>query len=64
MILEIAQIAIKAGMENQFEAGVAEAKPLFQRARGCLSMELVRSVEFPSRYRLLVGWEKIGRAHV
>ena len=44
MILEIAQITVKAGMENRFEAGVAEAKPLFQRAKGCLSMELVRSV--------------------
>ncbi len=59
MILEIAQITVKAGMENRFEAGVAEAKPLFQRAKGCLSMELVRSVEFPGRYRLLVGWETL-----
>jgi heme-degrading monooxygenase HmoA len=59
MILEIARIAVKAGMENQFEAGVAAARPLFQRAKGCISMELVRSVEFPNRYRLLVGWETL-----
>jgi heme-degrading monooxygenase HmoA len=59
MILEIAQITVKAGMENRFEARVAEAKPLFQRAKGCLSMELIRSVEFPNRYRLLVGWETL-----
>jgi heme-degrading monooxygenase HmoA len=59
MILEIAQITVKAGMENQFEDGVAEANPLFRRAKGCLSMELVRSVEFPNRYRLLVGWETL-----
>jgi heme-degrading monooxygenase HmoA len=59
MILEIAQIAIKAGMEAQFEANVAKAEPLFRRAKGCLSMELTRSVEVPNRYRLLVGWETL-----
>ena len=59
MILEIAQIAVKTGMEDQFEAGVAAARPLFQRAKGCLSMDLVRSIEYPGRYRLLVGWETL-----
>ena len=59
MILEIAQIAVKAGMEDRFEAAVAAATPLFRRAKGCVSMELVRSAEFPSRYRLLVGWETL-----
>jgi|ERR1700727_2484245 heme-degrading monooxygenase HmoA len=59
MILEIAQIVVKAGMEAEFEAGVAAAQPLFRRAKGCLSMELVRSIEFPGRYRLLVGWETL-----
>jgi heme-degrading monooxygenase HmoA len=59
MILEIAQIAVKAGMEDRFETGVTAAVPLFKRATGCLSMELVRSIEHPRRYRLLVGWETL-----
>lgn len=59
MILEIAQITVKSGMEPEFENAVATAKPLFQRAKGCISMELTRSVELPSRYRLLVGWETL-----
>jgi heme-degrading monooxygenase HmoA len=59
MILEIAQITVKPGMESEFEKGVAEAVPVFRRAKGCLSMELIRSVEFPSRYRLVVGWEAL-----
>ena len=59
MILEIAQIDVKPGMEAEFEAGVAKAAPLFQRARGCRSLELQRSVEKPSRYRLFVGWETL-----
>ena len=59
MILEIAQIAVKSGMEVEFEKAVATAKPLFQRAKGCISMELIRSIEIPSRYRLLVGWKTL-----
>jgi len=59
MILEIAQIDVKAGMEAQFEAGVANAAPLFRRAKGCIGMELQRSIEKPSRYRLFVQWETL-----
>ena len=56
MVLEIAQIDVKPGMEAEFEAGVAKAAPLFKRAKGCSSMALQKSVEKPSRYRLFVGW--------
>jgi heme-degrading monooxygenase HmoA len=59
MILEIAQITVKPGLEAVFEKGVAEAVPVFRRAKGCLSMELTRSVELPRRYRLLVEWETL-----
>ena len=59
MILEIAQIEVKAGMEAAFEDGVNKAAPIFQRARGCKGMELHRSVEHPSRYRLLVRWDTL-----
>ncbi|MGE3998065.1 MAG: antibiotic biosynthesis monooxygenase, partial [Variibacter sp.] len=56
MILEIAQIDIKQGAEDEFEEGVRKAAPIFQRAKGCKGMELQRSIERPSRYR------QIGRA--
>ncbi|TPG44820.1 antibiotic biosynthesis monooxygenase [Roseomonas nepalensis] len=59
MFLEIAQIEVTPGSEPAFEEGVAKAGPLFRRARGCRGMELQRSVEFPSRYRLLVTWETV-----
>ncbi|GJD49808.1 hypothetical protein OPKNFCMD_2542 [Methylobacterium crusticola] len=59
MVLEIAQIEVKPGAESAFEAGVAEAAELFRRARGCRGMELQRSVEHPSRYRLMVRWETL-----
>ena len=59
MVLEIAQIDVKPGMESDFEAGVAKAVPIFQRAKGCKAMELQRSVELPSRYRLLIRWDTL-----
>ena len=59
MILEIAQLNIKPGMESEFEAGVAKAAPIFRRAKGCKGMALQRSVETPSRYRLFVKWETL-----
>jgi quinol monooxygenase YgiN len=59
MITEIAQIEIKPGMEAEFEAGVKQAAPIFKRAKGCRAMELRRSVEKPSRYRLFVAWQTV-----
>lgn len=59
MIFEIAEIDVKAGEEAAFEAAVAKAVPLFQRAKGCQGMELQRSIETPSKYRLVVRWETI-----
>jgi heme-degrading monooxygenase HmoA len=59
MFFEIAEIEVKPGEEGLFEAGVAKALPLFQRAKGCRGMELQRSVEKPSKYRLVVKWETV-----
>ena len=59
MVTEIAQIDIKPGMEAEFEAGVKQAAPVFKRAKGCTGMELQRSVEKPSRYRLFVKWATV-----
>jgi hypothetical protein len=53
MITEIAQIEVKPGLEAEFEAAVKKATPIFKRSKGCHGMELRRSVEKPSRYRLL-----------
>ena len=59
MVTEIAQIEVKPGSEKDFEAGVAKAKPIFLRAKGCKGMELQKSVEKPTRYRLFVKWETV-----
>src|ERR1051326_150069 len=59
MGLGIAQSDNKPGLEAEFEAGVKQAAPIFQRARGCKGMELQRSVERPQRYRLFVKWDTV-----
>jgi len=59
MITEIAHIEIKPGMEAEFEAGVKNAVPIFQRAKGCHGMELRRLIENPRQYRLFVVWETV-----
>jgi len=59
MILEIAQIDVKPGMEKEFEANVRKAAAVFQRAKGCKGMALQKSHENPARYRLFVQWETL-----
>jgi heme-degrading monooxygenase HmoA len=59
MVLESAELLIKPGMEDEFEAGVRAAAPLFRRARGCAGMQLQRGIENPRAYRLLVRWETV-----
>jgi heme-degrading monooxygenase HmoA len=59
MILEIAQIDVKPGMEAEFETGVAQATPIFRRAKGCGGLTLQRSTEQPTRYRLFVKWQTV-----
>jgi heme-degrading monooxygenase HmoA len=59
MIYEIATLTITPGQEAAFEAGVAQAAPLFLRAKGCRSMQLQRTIEDPTVYQLLVSWETL-----
>ncbi len=59
MVYEMAHIEVIAGKESEFEAGVAQAIPLFNRARGCRHVELQRTVEHPEHYVLVVQWDTI-----
>ena len=59
MIVEIAQIDVKPGMEAEFETNVKKAGPVFKRAKGCKGMTLQRSHENQTRYRLFVQWETL-----
>jgi heme-degrading monooxygenase HmoA len=59
MITEIAQIDVIPGTEKDFEAAVAKARALFLHAKGGKGFELHKSIENPSRYRLVAKWETL-----
>jgi heme-degrading monooxygenase HmoA len=59
MILEIAKIEVKPGMEAEFETCVRNAAAVFRRAKGCKGFALNRSIERPERYRLFIQWETL-----
>lgn len=56
MIREIATLTIDPAQAEAFHAAVAQAKPLFLAAPGCLGMALERVIEDPGSYRLMVDW--------
>jgi heme-degrading monooxygenase HmoA len=59
MVTEIAQIDVKPGMEREFEEGVEKARPIFRQAKGFRRLGLLRSIEKPQRYRLMIEWETL-----
>jgi len=46
-------------MNDEFEQGVANAAPLFRRAKGCRGLSLQRGIEQPLQYRLVVAWDTV-----
>jgi len=59
MILEQAQLDVIAGRELEFEAAFAEARSIIESVPGFLGLRLLRGIESPSRYLLLVEWETL-----
>lgn len=56
-VLQIALIDVIPGKERDFERDLNTVAPILANADGCHHLEIVRSIEKPSRYRLLVTWE-------
>ncbi|HEX4138738.1 MAG TPA: antibiotic biosynthesis monooxygenase [Candidatus Methylacidiphilales bacterium] len=59
MILEVAVLNVRPGMNDAFEAAFREASPIIASMPGYLSHELRRCMETSSRYVLLVHWRKL-----
>ena len=59
MIIEIAEIKIRPEAEDEFVRNVETGFAIFNRAKGCLGVELRQSSEAPGEYRLLVRWETV-----
>ena len=59
MIIEFAQLTIRPGSEEQFEAVFPTAIKVLGTSKGYLSHELRRSMETPNRYALIVQWQTL-----
>ncbi len=59
MVLERAQFPITPGREEEFEQAFEQAKLVLARSQGFVSATLLRGVESPSTYLLLVDWETL-----
>jgi heme-degrading monooxygenase HmoA len=59
VILEHAVIPIRPGTASQFEAALAQARPLVAASPGFCWLQAHRGIEEPDRYHLLIGWETL-----
>ena len=59
MVLEVAILDVVPGQETEFQASFAQAQGIIVSMPGYISHNLRRCVEKPSRYILLVSWEKL-----
>lgn len=59
MVLEIAHITVTTGREDEFAAAYRKAKKHVYQTPGCLSMRMVRGVESPQTFYLLIEWESV-----
>jgi heme-degrading monooxygenase HmoA len=50
---------VKPGLVESFLAALGEAKPLMLAQPGCRSLQIVRSIETPNRFVLLVEWDSV-----
>jgi heme-degrading monooxygenase HmoA len=59
VILEVAMLAVRPTQEKAFEDAFSEASSIISSMPGYVEHELQRCIEQPSRYVLLVRWEKL-----
>ena len=59
MIYELVEAEVKPGAEAEFETAYAQAIALLLKAKGCRSVRMMRGIERPSVFRILVQWDSI-----
>ena len=59
MVLERAQLSIAPGREAEFETAFATAKDAIAGSPGFVGATLLRGIESPGDYLLLVEWERL-----
>ena len=59
MVLEVAQIEVVPGQEDAFVEAYRKAREVLVSTSGFRSVRVVRGVESPSRFLLLVEWDSV-----
>jgi heme-degrading monooxygenase HmoA len=59
MIVERAHLSITPGAEADFEAAFEAARAVVARSHGYRSLRLLRGIEEPASYLLLIEWDSV-----
>jgi len=59
VVLERAIMAIQPGKEAEFEQALIAAREVIGESRGFRSLSVVRCIEEPSSYMLLIEWDRL-----
>ncbi|NHN31814.1 antibiotic biosynthesis monooxygenase family protein [Paenibacillus agricola] len=59
MILEVAILQVKPGLNNEFESNFRKASRIISTMKGYMSHELQKCVEEENKYMLLVKWDQL-----
>jgi heme-degrading monooxygenase HmoA len=59
MVLEVAVLNVKPGQAAEFEKAFATAEAIIEASPGYRSHELLKCLEAPDRYLLLVRWQRL-----
>lgn len=59
MVLEVAEIRVTPGAEEDFIAAYREARQLVAASDGVGDIRMTRSVETPTRFVLLIEWPSV-----
>jgi quinol monooxygenase YgiN len=59
MILEVADIDVRPGSEDEFTTAYLGARETLVSTPGCRSARMTRGIESPSRFVLLVEWDSV-----
>ena len=59
MVLEVGDIEVRPGAEDEFIAAYCRVRDVLASTPGCRSVRMTRGVESPSRFVLLVEWDSV-----
>jgi heme-degrading monooxygenase HmoA len=59
MVLEVADIQVTPGAEEEFLSAFRGVRDVLTGTPGCRSVRMTRGIESPSRFVLLVEWDDV-----